>query len=448
VTGTIFALATAPGRAAVALVRLSGDGAAEAVRAIAGSLPPAREARVRRLRDAAGEPIDQAMVLWLPGPESYTGEDSAELHLHGGPAVVDAVSDALMALGLRPAEPGEFTRRAFERGRIGLDQAEAVADLVEAETEGQRRQALAQLGGALGRRYEAWRESLLQALMVLEAAIDFPDEDLPQDVAARARPHLEHLLGELDEALADAARGERVREGLRVALIGAPNAGKSSLLNRLIGREAAIVTATPGTTRDVIEQPLVLAGYKLLLADMAGLRATSEEIEAEGVRRARAWAEDADLRLWVVDAASSEGRWREAAGLARIGDVLVLNKTDLQAGADREAAAAFAADQGLGVVETVASTAGGAAGVRARVEAVAVDAMSGREFPAATRARHRARLVEAQAHVARALEGLDSGAELAAEDLRLAGRALGRITGRIDPEDVLERIFASFCIGK
>jgi tRNA modification GTPase len=444
---TIFALATAPGRAALAVVRLSGPRVRASVEALAGSVPPAREARLRRLAGADGQAIDEALVLWTPGPASYTGEDGAELHLHGGSAVVDAVSEALMALGLRLAEPGEFTRRAFENGKLDLAQAEAVADLVDAESEGQRRQALAQLEGALGRRYEAWREALLEALASLEAAIDFPDEELPADVAARAGPPLQALAADLEAALAGAGRGERVREGYRIALIGAPNAGKSSLLNRLIEREAAIVTATPGTTRDVIEAPLVIGGFKVLLADTAGIREAADEIEGEGVRRAMAWADSAALRLWVVDASAGDGAWRLAADAARAGDLLVLNKADQPLGSDAGRAEAHAGAAGLEVSKISAATGAGLEALHDALRRRVAQELAGAEFPAATRARHRARLAEALAAVRRGLEALQSP-ELAAEDLRLAGRALGRITGRIDPEEVLGRIFASFCIGK
>lgn len=441
-TDTIFALATAPGRAALAVVRLSGPGAAAALTALAGKLPAPRRASLRKLRDAAGGLIDEALVLWLPGPASYTGEDSAELHLHGGQAVVEAVVDALAAAGLRLAEPGEFTRRAFQNGRLDLAQAEAVADLIDAETTAQARQALDQLGGGLSRRYDAWRELLIESLAVLEAAVDFPDEDLPEDVAARARPHLRILLGELEAALADVDRGRRVREGFRIALIGAPNAGKSSLLNALAGRDAAIVTATPGTTRDVIEVPLVLAGYKVLLADTAGVRETAEAIEAEGVRRARAWAAGADLRLWVVDQSASGGDWREAAGLARAGDLLLLNKADLARGEDGRAAS----DTDLEVLSLSVLSAADMAALRTWLEARVVGALSGAEFPAATRLRHAESLTEAAERVRRALAQPEP--ELAAEDVRLAARALERVSGRVDPEAVLDRVFSSFCIGK
>ncbi len=438
---TIFAPATAPGRAALAIVRLSGPRTGEAVRALAGDLPEPRLATVRPLT-WNGETIDQAVVLWFPAPASYTGEDCAEFSLHGGPAVVEAVIAALSEMGLRLAEPGEFTRRAFEHGKLDLAQAEAVADLTEAETEAQAKQALAQLGGGLSRRYEAWRETLVEALAMLEAAVDFPDEELPADVAARARPALETLAGELDAALGDEARGRRVREGFRVALIGAPNAGKSSLLNALAGRDAAIVTATPGTTRDVIEVPMVLAGYKLLLADTAGVRDTGEEIEAEGVRRARAWAAEADLRLWVVDASAGGGVWRFAHGLVQPGDLLVLNKTDLPEGAD----AAAARDVEIEALET-AVTEGGAGAVRDWLTGKAVAALSAAEFPAATRLRHAERLREARERVGSAL-GHTESVELAAEDVRLAARALAQVTGQIGAEDVLDRVFSSFCIGK
>ncbi|HZZ90632.1 MAG TPA: tRNA uridine-5-carboxymethylaminomethyl(34) synthesis GTPase MnmE, partial [Caulobacteraceae bacterium] len=341
---TIFAPATAPGRAAVAVIRVSGARAGQALQALAGALPEARRASTRRLRAPGGEVLDRALVLWMPGPDSYTGEDVAELHLHGGVAVVAGVTRALLAQGLRLAEPGEFTRRAFAAGRLDLDQAEGVADLVDAETEAQARQALAQLGGALGRRYETWRARLVEALAYVEAAVDFPDEEVPADVARRALPLVRSLVQDLEAALADAGRGEQVRTGYRIALVGAPNAGKSALFNALLGRDAAIVTATAGTTRDVIEQALVVNGYKVVLADMAGVRAANDAIEAEGVRRARAWAEGAALRIWVVDGSAGDEAWRESADLARPGDFLALNKSDLPPGAGRQAAVAAAAD--------------------------------------------------------------------------------------------------------
>lgn len=438
---TIFAPATAPGRAALAVVRLSGPGSGKALRALAGRLPAARRASVRTLRGPDGEVIDEAVATWFPGPASYTGEDCVELSLHGGPAVVEAVIERLAGIGLRLADPGEFTRRAFQNGKLDLAQAEAVADLIDAETKAQASQALAQLGGALSRRYEAWRDMLIEALAVLEAAVDFPDEDLPADVAARARPVLKQLLGEIDAALGDEARGRRVREGFRVALVGAPNAGKSSLLNALAGRDAAIVTPTPGTTRDVIEVPMVLAGYRVLLADTAGVRDTEHDIEAEGVRRARAWATEADLRLWIVDASASDGAWRFAEDLVEPDDLLILNKTDLPEGTDARATRAL----GYETLEVAVTQSAGP--VRERLTERVIGALSASEFPAATRLRHAERLRDARARIASAL-GNTKAVELAAEDVRLAARALAQVTGQVDPEDVLDRVFSSFCIGK
>jgi tRNA modification GTPase len=445
VTDTIFAPATAAGRAAVAVVRLSGPGSAAALRALAGRLPAARRASLRRLKDAQGREIDQALVLWLPAPGSYTGEDSAELHVHGGPAVVSALLEALAARGLRLAEPGEFTRRAFEHGKLDLAQAEGVADLVEAETEQQRRQALSQLEGRLSDVQAGWREALTEALAYFEAAVDFPDEQLPADVAARARPVLQRLAAELDAGVADAERGERVRAGYRIAIVGAPNAGKSSLLNALAGRDAAIVTATPGTTRDVIEIPLVLAGYKVLLADTAGLRDTPEEIEAEGVRRARAWAESADLRLWLVD-----GSVAELPGLPEEvgeGDLCLITKRDLPVGPAGAWAAEVARRMDMGAAEVTARGPSDMAWLQQTLADRVVADLAGAEPPSATRLRHRELLLEAAARVRQALAE-EEALELAAEDVRLAARALDRITGRIDPEQVLGRIFATFCIGK
>jgi tRNA modification GTPase len=433
----------------VAVIRISGPGAGEAVRRLTGRDPaPPRRAAVRTLRDPEGEAIDEALVLWFQAPASFTGEDAAEFQVHGGPAVVQAVSLALAALGLRPAEPGEFTRRAFENGRLELSQAEAVADLVDAETEAQRRQALDQLGGALGRRYEGWRAALLDALAWLEAEIDFPDEDLPEALSARAGAPLRRLGDELAAALED-MRGEQVREGFRIGLIGAPNAGKSSLINALVERDAAIVTPTPGTTRDVIEAPLVIGGYRVLLADTAGVRETGDLIEQEGVRRARAWAETASLRLWVVDRSGAAGAWTEAAGLVRPGDLLVLAKADLAEGTDVAAAHEMAVRLGLETVDASTAGPGGLDQLRRRLAERVSGALAGADFPAVTRLRHRQLLSEALGHLERGLDRLTVGdPELVAEDVRLAARSLERLSGRIDPDTVLDRVFASFCIGK
>ena len=445
---TIYAPATAPGRSAVAVLRLSGPGTSDVLRQLIGSLPEPRRASLRRLRDpASGAVLDDGLVLWFPGPASYTGEDSAELHLHGGMAVVEGVLDGLDRLGLRMAEPGEFTRRAFQNQRMDLAQAEAVADLVDAETAAQRHQALDQLAGGLSQRYGRWRDQLLGALAMLEAGIDFPDEEVPEAVANMARPPLERLLLEVRLALDDGKRGERIRDGYRVAVIGAPNAGKSSLINGLLGRDAAIVTDIAGTTRDIIEAPLVLAGFKLLLADTAGIRHSDDQIEQEGVRRAQAWAQDAALRLWLVDGASGSGDWALAKDLVRPGDVCLINKSDLGRSADGVAAEAWARAHGL-AVQFLSLSRDGADAARLDLTERVTAALSGADFPAATRRRHAVHLSEAAGHIDRALGVLALGSELVAEDVRLAARSLERVTGKIDPEDVLGAVFSTFCIGK
>jgi tRNA modification GTPase len=431
------------------VIRISGQAARAVLTAMARGAPPARQASLRTLRGPGGEVLDSALALWFPGPDSYTGEDLAELQLHGGPAVIDSVTDALVQMGVRPAQPGEFTRRAFENGKLDLSQAEAIADLVDAETEAQRRQALAQLDGALARRHLAWRDTLVEALALIEAAVDFPDQDLPE-IAAAAAPLAAGVAAEIEQALAEGARGERVREGYRIALIGAPNAGKSSLLNALAGRDAAIVTPTPGTTRDVIEVVLNVEGYRVVIADSAGLRAARGAIEAEGVRRAQALAQQADLRILVVDASARDARWREAAALARQGDLCVLNKRDIARPPAGREVIEWARAHGLGPFGVSSTYGAGMGELRAALAQKVIDALSGGEFPAATRQRHRRDLTAARGHLVRAAGALKAPVEveLAAEDVRLAARCLERIAGRVDPEDVLDRVFARFCIGK
>ena len=441
--GTIFALSSGGGRAAIAVIRISGPAAREALKEIGGApLPAPRRAALRRFRTPdTGAPIDRGLALWFPGPGSATGEDMAELHVHGGPAIVAALADALAALpGLRPAGPGEFTRRAFEAGRLDLTEAEGIADLVAAETEAQRRQALRQMEGGLHRLYDGWRERLLGLMARVEAAIDFSDQDLGYDPMAEAHPGIAALEVEIAAHLDDSRRGERLRAGFMIAILGAPNAGKSSLLNSLSGREAAIVSTRAGTTRDVVEVRLDLAGWPLTLADTAGLRESGDEIESEGVRRALARAADADLALVVFDGAL----WPEtdAQSLALLGDAAlpVLNKTDLIRAPAPTAIGGHAA-------RAVSCLTG--AGIEALLATLAREIE--RRYPtggapALTRVRHRQAVVECRAALTRAIAG--PADERLAEELRLAARALGRITGLVDVEAVLDLVFRDFCIGK
>lgn len=403
------------------------------------------------LRDEVGDFLDEAVVLWMPGPNSYTGEDVVELHVHGGVAIVEAVMDAALKTRLcRIAEPGEFTRRAFDSGRMDLTQAEAIGDLVDAETEGQRRQAGRLYRGEAARMFEEWRGLLVSAMAALEASIDFPDEsDIPAEIDLAALEPIEALAGELEQALGDAGRLRAVREGFRIAILGPPNVGKSSLMNRLARREAAIVSPIAGTTRDVVEVRLVLAGYPVWVADTAGLRAASDAIEAEGVRRALDRAEAADLRIWVRDVTTDVSRETPApharvAGAMRAGDLFVLNKADLLDGASPH-------DMGDGETFVVSAQSGqGFETLERRLTQIVREKLEADEAPLVTRARHRELVEEALAAIERGLEGarIGIGAELVAEDLRLAARALGRITGSIDADDLLDRIFSQFCVGK
>jgi tRNA modification GTPase len=424
---TIFAVASGAGQAAIAVMRVSGPGSRGILGALCGPTPPPRRVALRRLRGPDGEVLDQGMVVWLPGPASYTGEDCAEFYLHGGRAVLAGVADVLVSLGARPAEPGEFTRRAFLNGRMDLTEAEAVHDLVAAETEAQRRQALRQLDGALGTLYGGWADRLRLLLAQQEALIDFPDEDLPPEVEAQVMAELGALHQEVLAHLDDHRRGERLREGLVFAVAGPPNVGKSSLVNVLAGRDVAIVSATPGTTRDALETRVVLGGVPVTLVDTAGLRETGDEIEAEGVRRARARAAAADLVIAVEEAGCTRS-FPDHPG------VLVANKVDL-GGPVPEGAIAVSALTGQGL-----------AALRDRLAAAARELTEGSGPPPLTQARHRAALEQAVERLVGAQ--VADLPELRAEDLRLALRALGRITGSVGVEDILDTLFARFCIGK
>jgi tRNA modification GTPase len=419
------------------VLRISGPAAGYATSLLAGTLPPPRLAQRRRLIDPeSGEQLDDGLVLWFPGPKSSTGEDVAELQLHGSRAVLAAVMEALRRLGLRLAEPGEFTRRAFLNGKLDLLQAEAIADLAAAETEAQRRQALRQLEGELGGLYRGWRDRLTRVLAHLEAAIDFPDEDLPPEMEKSILNETTELIAEIERHLADGHRGERLRDGIMVAIVGPPNAGKSSLLNRIARREAAIISPIAGTTRDVIEVAIDLRGYPVVLADTAGLRDSSDVIEQEGLRRALQRAEEAEIRLFVFDA----GHPAEARGAAvwpGPDTMLVANKIDLVTTEPADLpneARPVSALTGRGV-DALLSALGERVGQIYRIEA-----------PVLTRARHREALEEAVSSLRRSLSA--ALPELRAEDLRLAWRSLGRITGGVDVEDLLDVIFRDFCIGK
>lgn len=455
--GTIFALSTAPGRAGVAVVRISGPQARAALAALGGPADPeARRALLVDLRSPHdGGAIDRALVLAFPRPHSFTGEDVVELHLHGGPSVVRAALEALAGQeGLRPAEPGEFTRRAFENGKLDLSEVEGLADLIAAETEAQRRQALRQMRGALSALTEDWRRRLLAALAHLEAAIDFPDEDLPPETWSRAKDLVLHLKDDMSQYLNESPAGERLRDGFQIAILGAPNVGKSSLLNALARRDVAIVAETAGTTRDVIEVHLDLGGYPVILVDTAGLREDPGPgpdrgpgsppigaVEAEGMRRARLRAADADLKLAVADLRDWPDLDPGTEALLDESAVLVLNKQDLAP----PLAATHHGGRPLFAISAREGT--GIGGLLEHLGGVVTrDLGVSGSAPSLTRLRHRQALEDCRDALFRALAADDVG--LAAEDLRLAARALGRITGRVDVEDLLDVIFKEFCIGK
>lgn len=464
---TIFALSSGRPPAAIAVVRVSGPRAGDAIVALAGRMPTPRQAMLARLRSRAAamgvgdqsteaEPIDDALVLWFPGPHSETGEDTAEFQLHGSRAVIAAVFAVLGDLpGLRAAEPGEFTRRAFLNGKLDLTRVEGLADLIGAETEAQRRQAFRQLKGLLGERAECWRQRLIEASAVVEALIDFPDEGgVPEDLL---RPAVAMAVGvgqEIRALLADAHRGERLRDGLAVAIAGPVNVGKSSIINRLAKRDAAIVSPHAGTTRDVIEVHLDLGGFPVTILDTAGVRETDDPVEFEGVRRARERAAAADLVLWVVDAGAEEFR-SAPAGLADRGAStvwVVLNKCDLVAagsvgrdeGADKDRSESRLREFRISAL-TGASFDVLVEALRGHAEAFFAE----NEPALITRHRHRAALTVCGEALGRAAaEGAAGREEVIAEEFRLATQALGRLTGRVDVEDILDVIFRDFCIGK
>jgi len=427
---TIFALASARGKAGVAVVRLSGPSSHAAIQALAGGLPAPRRASLRTLEGSDGIALDQAIVLVFEEGHSFTGEPSAELHLHGSTAVVAAVLRELGSLPeMRLAEPGEFTRRALENERLELSQVEGLADLVEAETEAQRRQALRVLSGELGRQAEAWRQKLVRAAALIEATIDFADEEVPVNVSPEVLDLLQDVLSKLQRESNGVAMAERVRDGFEVAIVGRPNVGKSTLLNALAGRDAAITSDVAGTTRDVIEVRMDLRGLPVTFLDTAGLRETEDAVESIGVARALERARHADLRVFLLETPD------ETLPIGSLpGDVVALGKADL-----------IAAD-GFAVS---GKTSEGIAELTARI----AETLSARAQGAglAIRERHHTALVRAIRSLESAVIEVGHGpdrAELAAEEIRRAISALDSLIGRVDVEDVLDEIFASFCLGK
>ncbi|MSO66312.1 MAG: tRNA uridine-5-carboxymethylaminomethyl(34) synthesis GTPase MnmE [Pseudolabrys sp.] len=485
---TIFALSSGRPPAAIAVIRISGPRAGAALQALTGKSPEPRQAALARIRDPlTNEIIDEALILWFPAPHSETGEDTAELQLHGGRAVIGAVLTALGRIeGLRPAEAGEFTRRAFENGKLDLTAVEGLADLVAAETQGQRRQAFRQMKGLLGGRAETWRQRLIQALALVEARIDFSDEgDVPENLVQPALTIARELADEIAAALADGGRGERLREGLVVAIAGPPNAGKSTLLNRIAKREAAIVSPYAGTTRDVIEVHLDLGGLPVTLLDTAGIRETDDPVELEGVRRARERADGADLVLWVVDAGEASGpglpdrtvlveqslsapaTWLIRNKIDLIQQVRSknehqkhnINKSELPLRSNKPLRSLVNAplsnkNESISYNNDLefnlsATTGEGFDLLLDRLARHAEAFLAGAESSLVTRVRHRYALEEVLAALRRALAREVAGHEdLLAEELRIAARALGRLTGRVDVEDILDVIFRDFCIGK
>jgi tRNA modification GTPase len=438
---TVFALSSGAGRTALAVIRVSGPAAGLALDRIAPPRPKPRYAAFRKLRHPdTGEEFDQALVLWFAGPNTETGEDMCELHLHGGRAVLAAAFAALSTVhGCRPATAGEFARRAFENGKLDLTAAEGIIDLIDADTDAQRRQALRQASGELAQLYEGWRKELIEAQALLEASIDFSDEgDIAETAEANGIANALGLAQRIRSHLEDGRRGEIVREGFRIVIAGPPNVGKSSLMNALARRDVAIVSDEPGTTRDVLDVRLDLNGYMAIVADTAGLREAAGAIEQEGIRRALSRAEDADLILWIVDATKLAADMPTDLAHRKQRVLRILNKIDVaEAVQDMPADHAISALTGAGVPELVAI-----------LGEVVREAAEGSAAPAITQFRHRLQIEACLEALMAVGPSSPLGAELAAERLRIAADALGRIVGRIDPEDVLDQVFARFCIGK
>src|SRR5713226_2654025 len=446
---TIFALSSGRPPSAISIARVSGPRAGAALTLLAGKIPAPRMATRALLRDRNRQPIDDAVILWFPAPASVTGEDVAEFHVHGGRAILAALFAALSALDhMRTAEPGEFTRRAFENGKLDLTEAEGLDDLIHADTDRQRSQALRQLKGLLGDRARDWRAQIIEASALIEAGIDFSDEgDVPAELIAPALAKIKTLLGEIQQVLVDQGRSERLREGLIVAIAGPPNVGKSTLMNQLARREVAIVSPHAGTTRDIIEVQLDLDGYPVTVIDTAGVRETDDPVEQEGVRRARARAAEADLVLWLTDAQHEESRPQGAAPLWVVRNKIDLDPAKPDAPDGKEPAGDLREKGGVDF-KISASRGDGIQPLITALVGFARDYFGSGEGGLIGRARQRKLLQETAASLHRSISAVEEGEELAAEDLRVAAHSLGRLLGRVDVEDILDVIFREFCIGK
>lgn len=447
---TIYALSTAPGKAGVAIIRLSGPNVIAILKQIIGEVPKPRYATLKTLyHPITKHQLDKALILYFPAPHSFTGEDVGELHIHGGKAVIESVLEAISHCeGTRLAEPGEFTKRGFLNAKLDLTEVEGLADLIEAQTEAQRQQALLQASGVHSQLYESWRSQLLKALALLEAELDFADEaDVLESVTSEKDKIVKESVKSIKRHLSDHHRGEILREGFRVVIAGPPNAGKSSLLNRLAQRDAAIVSEEAGTTRDSIEVYLNLNGYPVIVTDTAGIRKTTSQIEQEGIRRSLSHISKANLIIWLEDSTKFENleaiSKQDIASLSsedREKTLIVFNKSDLRTleiGDIHQAQFKISVKTGEGLEALIGE-------ITNRAQSI----MGSQEAPTVTRARHREQLQTCVVALEAFLETKDSPLELKAEELRIAAHAIGRITGRIDMEDVLGEIFSTFCIGK
>src|SRR3954466_15029294 len=447
---TIFALSSGRPPSAIALVRVSGSQAGKIVTTLVGKLPSPRMATRVLIRDVGQRPIDDAVVLWFPGPASATGEDVAEFHVHGGRAVLAGLFAALSSFDdVRPAEPGEFTRRSFENGKLDLTEAEGLDDLIHADTDRRRRQALRQLNGVLGDKARDWRAEIIEASALIEAGIDFSDEgDVPAELIAPALAKIKALAAEIQQVLADEGRSERLRDGLVVAIAGPPNVGKSTLINQLARREVAIVSPHAGTTRDIIEVQLDLDGYPVTVIDTAGIRESDDPVEREGVRRARARAAEADLVLWIGDPEREIDPPRGEAPVWTLRNKIDVDEAEPAASKCREPIGVLRQGRRAVDFRISASRGDGIGELIAAIIRFAQDYLGSEEGALIGRARHRKLLEETAASLRRSIGSVGKGEELAAEDLRMAAYLLGRLLGRGDVDEILDVIFSQFCIGK